>query len=151
MKKVAAFLMCLCLVSVLSMTAFAQSINISAEVPDPVLTVVAEKVTVSINGVSKDEYTLERQSTPTIKIVADTNRSIVSVKINGVDVTKNLSNGYLTLDAVYEDMELVVDTAAIASTTNPKTGDNALLLLWSVLLMGSAAAAAALTLRKKAY
>lgn len=152
MKKVAAFLMCLCLLSVLSMTAFAQGVTVSVEVPDPTLTVVAEKATVTIDGVSKDEYTLERQSTPKIKIVADKNRTIVSVKLNGVDVTKNLSNGYLTLEPVYEDMELVVDTAAIASSSNPKTGDDSYILVWSVLLMVSIAGAAVVTAqRKKIY
>lgn len=148
MKKVAAILMCLCLLSVLSMPAFAQGVTVSVEVPDPVLTVVAEKATVSINGVVREEYTLERQSTPKIKIEPDKNRGIVSVKINDVDVTKQLISGYLTLDPVYEDMELVVDTVGI---TNPQTGDSAHILLWGTLLMVSAAGVVLLTRRNKAY
>ena len=136
----------LCLLSVLSMTAFAQGVTVSTDVPNHTLTVVAEKATVTINGVEKDEYELERQSTPTIKIVPDKNRGIVSVKLNGVDVTRQLISGSFTLDPVIEDLELVVDTAIV---TSPNTGDGSHIFLWSVLLIASAAGAVLLTRRKK--
>ncbi len=146
MKKVAAFILCLCLLSVLSMTAFAQGVTVSTEVPNHTLTVVAEKATVTINGVERDEYELERQSTPTIKIVPDKNRGIVSVKVNGVDVTRQLISGRFTLDPVIEDLELVVDTAII---TSPATGDTSYIFLWVGLMAVSAIGVLLLIRRKK--
>ena len=116
MKRLTALLLCFLLLCTCSVTAFAaepeaEETNtvISVTVPDShKITVTAENAKVFYEGVSGEEFTVERLSEPRLLIRAESGKVIKSVMINGEDVTEELHGGYLDLDAVYEDKEITV-------------------------------------------
>ena len=118
MKKLTALLLCFLLLCTCSVTAFAaepeaEETNtvISVTVPDShKITVTADSARVFYEGVSGEEFIVERLSDPRLLIRAESGKVIKSVMINGEDVTKELHGGYLDLDAVYEDKEITVTT-----------------------------------------
>ena len=118
MKKLIALLLCFLLLCTCSVTAFAaepeaEETNtvISVIVPDShMITVSAENAKVFYEGVSGEEFIVERLSEPRLLIRAESGKVIKSVMINGEDVTEELHGGYLDLDAVYEDKVLTVTT-----------------------------------------
>ena len=118
MKKLTALLLCFLLLCTCSVTAFAAELEdeitttvISVTVPDShKITVTADSAKVFYEGVSGEEFTVERLSTPRLLIRAESGKVIKSVMLNGEDVTAELHGGYLDLDAVYEDKVLTVTT-----------------------------------------
>lgn len=118
MKRLTALLLCFLLLCTCSVTAFAaepeaEETNtvISVTVPGShKITVSAENAKVFYEGVSGEEFTVERLSTPRLLIRAESGKVIKSVMLNDVDVTAFLHGGYLDLDAVYEDKEITVTT-----------------------------------------
>ena len=118
MKKITALLLCFLLLCMCSVTAFAaepeaEETNtvISVTVPDShKITVTAENAKVFYEGVSGEEFTVERLSTPRLLIRAESGKVIKSVMLNDVDVTALLHGGYLDLAPVYEDKVLTVTT-----------------------------------------
>ena len=118
MKKITALLLCFLLLCMCSVTAFAAEPEdeitttvISVTVPDShKITVTAENAKVFYEGVSGEEFTVERLSTPRLLIRAESGKVIKSVMLNDVDVTAELHGGYLDLDAVYKDKVLTVTT-----------------------------------------
>ena len=118
MKKLTALLLCFLLLCTCSVTTFAaepeaEETNtvISVTVPDShKITVSAENAKVFYEGVSGEEFTVERLSTPRLLIRAESGKAIKSVMLNDVDVTAELHGGYLDLDAVYEDKVITVTT-----------------------------------------
>ena len=118
MKKLTALLLCFLLLCTCSVTAFAaepeaEETNtvISVTVPDShKITVTAENAKVFYEGVSGEEFTVERLSTPRLLIRAESGKVIKSVMLNDVDVTAELHGGYLDLDAVSEDKVITVTT-----------------------------------------
>ena len=118
MKKITALLLCFLLLCTYALTAAAETpeghssdVQISVTVPDThKITVYAEKSEAFYQGVSGDEFTVERLSTPRILIRPENGQVIKSVLLNGVDVTELLQGGYLDLTPVYEDQTLVVTT-----------------------------------------
>ena len=118
MKKLTALLLCFLLLCTCSVTAFAaepeaEETNtvISVTVPDShKITVTAENAKVFYEGVSGEEFIVERLSEPRLLIRAESGKVIKSVMINGEDVTEELHGGYLDLDAVYEDKAITVTT-----------------------------------------
>ena len=116
MKRLTALLLCFLLLCTCSVTAFAadpetEEINtvISVTVPDShKITVTADSARVFYEGVSGEEFIVERLSEPRLLIRAESGKVIKSVMINGEDVTEELHGGYLDLDAVYEDKEITV-------------------------------------------
>ena len=118
MKKLTALLLCFLLLCTCSVTAFAaepeaEETNtvISVTVPDShKITVTAENAKVFYEGVSDEEFTVERLSTPRLLIRAESGKAIQSVTLGGVDVTAELHGGYLDLEAVYEDKVITVTT-----------------------------------------
>ena len=116
MKRLTALLLCFLLLCMCSVTAFAAepeaeeaNIVISVTVPDShKITVTAENAKVFYEGVSGEEFIVERLSEPRLLIRAESGKVIKSVMINGEDVTEELHGGYLDLDAVYEDKEITV-------------------------------------------
>ena len=118
MKKLTALLLCFLLLCTCSVTAFAaepeaEETNtvISVTVPGShKITVSAENAKVFYEGVSGEEFTVERLSQPRLLIRAESGKVIKSVMLNDVDVTAFLHGGYLDLDAVYEDKEITVTT-----------------------------------------
>ena len=118
MKKITALLLCFLLLCTCSVTAFAAESEdeittavITIIVPDShKITVTAENATVFYEGVSGEEFIVERLSEPRLLIRAERGKVIKSVMINGDDVTEELHGGYLDLGAVYEDKEITVIT-----------------------------------------
>ena len=118
MKKLTALLLCFLLLCTCSVTAFAaepeaEKTNtvISVTVPDShKIAVTAENAKVFYEGVSGEEFIVERLSEPRLLIRAESGKVIKSVMINGEDVTEELHGGYLDLDAVYEDKVITVTT-----------------------------------------
>ena len=118
MKKLTALLLCFLTLCTCSVTAFAaepevEKTNtvISVTVPDShKITVTAENATVFYEGVSGEEFIVERLSEPRLLIRAESGKVIKSVMINGENVTEELHGGYLDLAPVYEDKVLTVTT-----------------------------------------
>ena len=118
MKKLTALLLCFLLLCTCSVTAFAaepetEETNtvISVTVPDShKITVTEENAKVFYEGVSGEEFIVERLSEPRLLIRAESGKVIKSVMINGEDVTEELHGGYLDLAPVYEDKEITVTT-----------------------------------------
>ena len=118
MKKLTALLLCFLTLCTCSVTAFAaepeaEETNtvISVSVPDShKITVTAENAKVFYEGVSGEEFTVERLSTPRLLIRAESGKVIKLVMLNGEDVTEELHGGYLDLAPVYEDEEITVTT-----------------------------------------
>ena len=118
MKKLTALLLCFLLLCTCSVTAFAaepeaEKTNtvISVTVPDShKITVTADSARVFYEGVSGEEFTVERLSTPRLLIRAESGKVLKSVMLNDVDVTAELHGGYLDLEAVYEDKVITVTT-----------------------------------------
>ena len=82
---------------------------ISVTVPDShKITVTAENAKVFYEGVSGEEFIVERLSEPRLLIRAESGKVIKSVMLNDVDVTAELHGGYLDLAPVYEDKEITV-------------------------------------------
>lgn len=118
MKKITALLLCflticMCSVAVLAEESEQEASNtvISVTVPDNhKITVTAENAQVFYEGISGEEFTVERLSEPRILIRAESGKVIKSVTLNGEDVTDLLCGGYLDLSPVYEDKLIAVTT-----------------------------------------
>ena len=118
MKRLTALLLCFLLLCTCSVTVFAaepeaEETNtvISVTVPDShKITVTEENAKVFYEGVSGEEFIVERLSEPRLLIRAESGKVIKSVMINGEDVTEELHGGYLDLAPVYEDKEITVTT-----------------------------------------
>ncbi len=118
MKKLTALLLCFLLLCTCSVTAFAtepeaEETNtvISVTVPDShKITVTADSAKVFYEGVSGEEFIVERLSEPRLLIRAESGKVIKTVMLNDVDVTAFLHGGYLDLDDVYEDKVITVTT-----------------------------------------
>ena len=114
MKKLTALLLCFLTLCTCSVTAFAAEPEdeittavITVTVPDShKITVTADSARVFYEGVSGEEFIVERLSQPRLLIRAESGKVIKSVMINGEDVAEELHGGYLDLDAVYEDKEI---------------------------------------------
>lgn len=73
-----------------------------------------EEETQDEEGIS-DNFTVDRFSEPTIHIEAEKGWKIKRILLNDQDVTDQLKNGDLTLEAVCEDMTLTIETEEITS------------------------------------
>ena len=113
MRKITAFLLCFCLLSIGSVTAFAQTVSqdgtggdsiISVTVPDShILTVSAEHARVFYDGQWSKNFSVERLSSPQLLIRPENGYRVTRVTLNGEDVTEQVQGGYYTLEPVYED------------------------------------------------
>ena len=118
MKRLTALLLCFLLLCMCSVTAFsaepeAEETNtvISVTVPDShKITVTADSARVFYEGVSGEEFIVERLSEPRLLVRAESGKVINSVTLNGEDVTDLLCGGYLDLSPVYEDKLIAVTT-----------------------------------------
>ena len=101
MKRLTALLLCFLLLCTCSVTAFAaepetEETNtvISVTVPDShKITVTADSARVFYEGVSGEEFMVERLSEPRLLIRAESGKVIKSVMINGDDVTAERRGG----------------------------------------------------------
>ena len=124
MKKIAALLLCVFLLLACSMTVCAtgeltekepeETVNVTTTVPDGLaLKVMATNVQICIDGIASESFTITRQDTPTLELIPAEDFYIQAVYINGADVTGRVKDGCLTLDPVFEDLELVVLTQPV--------------------------------------
>ena len=128
MRKITAFLLCFCLLSIGSVTAFAQTVSqdgtggdsiISVTVPDShILTVSAEHARVFYDGQWGKNFSVERLSSPQLLIRPENGYRVTRVTLNGEDVTEQVQGGYYTLEPVYEDKRLVVETEQVPVSTD---------------------------------
>ena len=105
MKKFAAFLLCLLLMSVCSVTAFADNVSIGTDVPDShtVTVSITGDATATLDGKEGATFTVERLGEPVLRIVPADGKLITKVTLNGEDITDKLVDGAYTLSSVYED------------------------------------------------
>ena len=124
MKKIAALLLCVFLLLACSTTVYAtgeltekepeETVNVTTTVPDGLaLKVMATNVQICINGIAAESFTITRQDTPTLELTPAEDFYIQAVYLNGEDVTGRVKDGRLTLDPVFEDLELVVLTQPV--------------------------------------
>lgn len=128
MRKIAALLLCFCLLLAGSTTVFAQEVSqegnggsavISVTVPDShKLTVTGSHAQVLIGSVAGDSFDVERLSEPTLLIRPESGYKVTKVTVNGVDVTEQVKGGYFTLTDVYEDKALSVETEAVKPSSD---------------------------------
>ena len=125
MKKLAAMLLCLSMLSAGALTAYAEEeldispgeATIGTEVPDShnITITVTGNADVTVNGKEGSEFEVERLSEPVIKIKAKDGEKITKVLLNGEDITDKLVDGKLTLDPIYEykALDIQVETEAL--------------------------------------
>ena len=125
MKKLAAMLLCLSMLSAGALTAYAEEepnialgeATIGTVVPDShnITITVTGSADVTVNGKEGTEFDVERLSEPVIKIKAKDGEKITKVLLNGEDITDKLVDGKLTLDPIYEDkaLDIQVETEAL--------------------------------------
>ena len=150
MKKLTVLLLCFLLLCTCSLTAFAaepeaEETNtvISVTVPDShKITVTAENAKVFYEGVSGEEFIVERLNEPRLLIRAESGKVIKSVMMNGEDVTEELHGGYLDLAPIYEDKVITVTTE-----DEPVARDETYTVKGKVTLNGQPLAEAQLELR----
>ena len=130
MKKIAAMLLCICLIAAFSITAFAQNSaggdsHITTVVPSShKITVISDGAEVSIDGTASKEFTVERLSEPTAVFKAEKNRWIVRVLLDDNDITNNIRGDSYTFEPVYKDMILTVTTESYteeSTTSEPES------------------------------
>ena len=124
MKKITALLLCVFLLLACCVTVCAtgeltekepeETVNVTTSVPDGLaLKVMAANVQICIDGIAAESFTITRQDTPTLELIPAEDFYIQAVYINGEDVTGRVKDGRLTLDPVFEDLELVVLTQPV--------------------------------------
>ena len=136
MRRIAVLGLCLCLFPYCAMTAFAEDTTtlaatqndavISVSVPYAhTLTVTApDGVTATLDGVSGNNFSVERLSEPTLAVNIPDGQEIVKIMLNGEDVTDKFVNRRYKLPPVYENLALEVETRSVeptTSTTEPTT------------------------------
>ena len=119
MKKIAALLLCVFLLLACCVTVCAtgeltekepeETVSVTTTVPDGLaLKVMATNVQICIDGIAAESFTITRQDTPTLELTPAEDFYIKAVYLNGEDVTGRVKDGRLTLDPVFEVLELVV-------------------------------------------
>lgn len=111
MKKMMTLLLSFLLLCSMSMTAFAEEATITATVPDRhTVTVTADGAEVFCNGQSGSRFSVDRLSEPTLLIRAESGKEITQIRLNGEDITDQVKGGYYTLEPIYENKTLTVET-----------------------------------------
>lgn len=131
MKKLTALLLCILLMFVCSVTAFAQTVGIDTVVPDThtVTVNVTGDATVELDGEAGTTFTVERLSEPVLRFIPADGKQIVKITLNGEDITDQLDGDTYKLAPVYGDMTLdvqvqtenVPEQPTEAPTTAPTT------------------------------
>lgn len=131
MKKLTALFLCILLMSVCSVTAFAQTVGIDTVVPDShtVTVNITGDATAELDGKAGTTFTVERLSEPVLRFIPADGKQIVKITLNGEDITDQLDGDTYKLAPVYEDMTLdvqvqtedVPEQPTEAPTTAPAT------------------------------
>ena len=117
MKKLTALLLCILLLSVCSVVAYADNVGIGTYVPDShtVTVNVTGNATVTLDGKTGSTFTVERLSEPTLLFTPAEGEEIAKIALNGEELTDRFVNGRYKLPPVYEDLTLEVETKAAES------------------------------------
>lgn len=133
MKKLTALLLCILLMFVCSVTAFAQTVGIDTVVPDShtVTVNITGDATAELDGKTGTTFTVDRLSEPVLRFIPADGKQIVKITLNGEDITDQLDGDTYKLAPVYGDMTLDVQVQTedvpekpTEAPTTPK-GDNA--------------------------
>ena len=110
MKKLTALLLCILLMFVCSVTAFAQTVGIDTVVPDShtVTVNITGDATAELDGEAGTTFTVDRLSEPVLRFIPADGKQIVKITLNGEDITDQLDGDTYKLAPVYEDMTLDV-------------------------------------------
>lgn len=110
MKKLTALLLCILLMFVCSVTAFAETVGIDTVVPDThtVTVNITGDATAELDGEAGTTFTVERLSEPVLRFIPADGKQIVKITLNGEDITDQLDGDTYKLAPVYEDMTLDV-------------------------------------------
>ena len=108
MKKLTALLLCILLMFVCSVTAFADTVGIDTVVPDnhTVTVNVTGDATAELDGEAGTTFTVDRLSEPVLRFIPADGKQIVKITLNGEDITDQLDGDTYKLAPVYEDMTL---------------------------------------------
>ena len=119
MRKITSLLLMLPLLFGMSTTAFAADVSISTAVPDShTLTVTADHAQVFCQGQTGGRFEIGRLSEPTLLIRPENGYRVLKVTLNGEDITASVIGGYYTLEPVYEDKTLTVETEVSPADTD---------------------------------
>lgn len=110
MKKLTALLLCILLMFVCSVTAFAQTVGIDTVVPDShtVTVNITGDATAELDGKAGTTFTVDRLSEPVLRFIPADGKQIVKITLNVEDITDQLDGDTYKLAPVYEDMTLDV-------------------------------------------
>lgn len=110
MKKLTALLLCILLMFVCSVTAFAQTVGIDTVVPDShtVTVNITGDATAELDGEAGTTFTVDRLSEPVLRFIPADGKQIVKIILNDEDITDQLDGDTYKLAPVYEDMTLDV-------------------------------------------
>lgn len=110
MKKLTALLLCILLMFVCSVTAFAQTVGIDTVVPDShtVTVNITGDATAELDGEAGTTFTVDRLSEPVLRFIPADGKQIVKITLNGEDITDKLDGDTYKLAPVCEDMTLDV-------------------------------------------
>ena len=139
MKKLAAFLLSLSMLSASAVMAFAD--DEAADVPanispgEAVINTVvpnSHKLTITVigngevtcNGEPGTEFEVERLSEPVIEIKAREGEKLIKAEINGEDITDKLVDGKLTLEPMHEDKLIEVRLETELLPVDPSKADS---------------------------
>jgi len=119
LRKITSLLLMLLLLFGMSTTAFAADVSISTAVPDShTLTVTADHAQVFCQGQTGGRFEIGRLSEPTLLIRPENGYRVLKVTLNGEDITASVIGGYYTLEPVYEDKTLTVETEVSPADTD---------------------------------
>lgn len=119
MRKITTLLLTLLLLFSLNITVNAQEVTIRTSVPDRhTLTVNAQHADVFYQEKAGTEFEIERLSEPTLLIRPDDGYKVSKVTLNGEDITDKIIGGYYTLEPVFEEKMLVVETVDVTTDSD---------------------------------
>ncbi len=111
MKKIVACIITLCLLCSLPLAMAENEAIISVEVPaSHTIAVEGENASVVLDEQTGDTLQVERLSSPTLEIRPQKGYVVTKVVYDGVDVTDWLVDGRLTVEGIFKDTALVVET-----------------------------------------
>ena len=126
MKKLAAFLLCVSMLSVGTLTAFAEETPEDVRKAGIVTTVPEEhmltfkvygNVEFRLDGEKGNEFRVKRLSEPLLEFIPKEGEKITDVTVNGEDVTGKLTDNKYQFAPITEDKEVIVE---VKTETLPK-------------------------------
>lgn len=134
MRKMTAVLLCVFLLTMLSVTAFAAAPQtfsgqtvITTAVPynHKVVIHITGNANVILDGEPGEEHIVDRMSQPVLDIIPNDGQKVTKVLLNGEDITDMVKDGKYVLPPVYQDelLDIQVETKKTeqSDTSNPES------------------------------